>query len=522
MDNKEENENQNTGEEEQTQQQEQQEQDPLAAPFSGGNERYRDRGLQKKNIIPGASALNTVTKGANKANAGIGKLNTKVQGKNPDGAFAKGMNKTSSSINKGTNSLNAFNNRMQNINNAANRIGQVAEDPKAATKDAISETAKQAVKKKIKLVFMALPLPVKIVILVAIGVFFFFLIIICAMSFEDIDTGSGEIGGHTYTVGNTKYWWPIGSSTTTGSGSSMMAGDQPLTSHISSGYGPRSSPGGVGSTNHQGIDIAGGWADGSTYAIASVDGQVFEVLDSCHGSNYRRNKNGSGCSTPRGNNVKVKNLDGNVTVYQHLYSVNVKVGDNVKQGQVLGTIGSSGSVTGNHLHFEVWVNDVPVNPVTYVDRDYPRPQPTISGLPSDATNIQKVCLVLKSNGYPDDAIAGIIGNMQRESGVSIDSYITNWIGCVGVVQWCYGRKTNLQNTYGSAWGNIENQIQYIVNELNGPYAKVKNYLMASHSIEEKTDYFCNHYEIPGTTECAKSLRRDNANNIYSYVQKGCK
>ncbi len=518
MDNKEENKNPNTGEEQNPEQTDQTAQDPLATPFSGGNERYRSRG-PRKNIIPGASALNTVTKGANKVNNGVGKLNTRVQGQNPDGKFAKGMDKTSSSINKGTNSLNAFNNRMQNINNAANRIGQVAEDPKGAAKDMISETAKEAVKKKVKLAFMALPLPVKIAIIGILAGFMLLLVLVCVINFPDEDEIDAGSSGTTYTVGNTKYWWPIGSTSASGSGSSMMAGEQPPTSYISSGYGPRSSPGGVGSTNHQGIDIAGGWADGAMYAIASVDGTVYDVLDSCHGSKYRY---GSGCSTPRGNNVKVKNLDGNVTVYQHLYSVNVKVGDKVKQGQVLGTIGSSGAVTGNHLHYEVWVNNVPVNPVTYVDRDYPRPQPNISGLPSDATNIQKVCLVLKANGYPDDAVAGIIGNMQRESGVSVDPYIKNWIGCVGVVQWCYGRKINLQNTYGSAWGNIENQIQYIVNELNGPYTKVKSYLMASHSIGEKTDYFCNHYEIPGTTECAKTSRRDYANNIYSYVQSGCK
>ena len=164
MDNKEENKNPNTGEEQNPEQTDQGNKDPLSSPFSGGDERYRSRGTNK-NIIPGASALNTVTKGANKLNNGVGKLNTRVQGKNPDGKFAKGMNKTSSSLNKGTNSLNAFNNRMQNINNAANRMGQVAEDPKGAAKDMISETAKEAVKKKVKLAFMALPLPVKIAII---------------------------------------------------------------------------------------------------------------------------------------------------------------------------------------------------------------------------------------------------------------------------------------------------------------------------------------------------------------------
>ena len=532
MDNKEENKNPNTGEEQNPEQTDQENKDPLSSPFSGGDERYRSRGTNK-NIIPGASALNTVTKGANKLNNSVGKLNTRVQGKNPDGKFAKGMNKTSSSLNKGTNSLNAFNNRMQNINNAANRMGQVAEDPKGAAKDMISETAKEAVKKKVKLAFMALPVPVKIAIIGILAGFMLLLVLVCVVNIPDDDEEDFASGDYTYTVDNTSYWWPIGSAETTGSGSVKMATGDPGYSRISSGYGLRTPPGGVGSTNHQGIDIAGGWADGSKYAIASVDGTVYEVGDYCHGSNYRRIKR-SGCGTARGNNVKVKNSDGNITIYQHLYSVNVKVGDKVKQGQVLGTIGSSGSVTGNHLHFEVWVNGVPVNPTSYVNVSSPRPMSTSAKtvsskkvtIPSDATNIQKVCLVLKANGYSNEAVAGIIGNMQAESGIKIDPKAVNQIKCVGIVQWCdipptTYRKTKLMNTYGSSWSNLENQVNFVVQELNN-MPSVKNYLMENHTPEEHADKFCYKYEIPGDSVCRASTRRNNARSVYDYVKNGCK
>ena len=113
---------------------------------------------------------------------------------------------------------------------------------------------------------------------------------------------------------------------------------------------------------------------------------------------------------------------------------------------------------------------------------------------------------MKSNGYPDEAVAGIIGNMQRESGVKIDPAIVNHIKCVGIVQWCATRKTALQSTFGSSWSNIDNQIDYVIKELNS-MPSLKKYLMEKHTPGEHADKFCNVYEIPGVTECAKSFER---------------
>lgn len=523
MDNKEENKNPNTGEEQNPEQTDQGNKDPLSSPFSGGDERYRSRGTNK-NIIPGASALNTVTKGANKLNNGVGKLNTRVQGKNPDGKFAKGMNKTSNSLNKGTNSLNAFNNRMQNINNAANRMGQVAEDPKGAAKDMISETAKEVVKKKVKLAFMALPVPVKIAIIGILAGIMLLLVLVCVINIPDDDEEDFASGDYTYTVDNTSYWWPIGSAETTGSGSVKMATGNPVYSKISSGFGFRKVK--KGSSNHAGIDIAGGgWPKGVINAIAAIDATVIYIYDECHGSRYT---NEQGCP-PRGNYIKTKNADGNESIYQHLDSINVKVGDKIKQGQVIGKVGGSGIGTGVHLHFEVLVNGVPVNPTSYVNVSNPRPMSTSAKtvssqkvtIPSDATNIQKVCLVLKANGFPDEAVAGIIGNMQRESTEKVDPKAVNQIKCVGIVQWCATRKTAIQNTYGSAWSNLDNQLNYMLMEINA-MPNMKKYMMGNHTPGEQADKFCYDFERPEAGECAMSHRRDYANGVYDYVKNGCK
>ena len=71
-------------------------------------------------------------------------------------------------------------------------------------------------------------------------------------------------------------------------------------------------------------------------------------------------------STGYGNRVIVDHGGGYKTLYAHCYSLNVKVGDYVSQGDVIAYVGSTGMSTGNHLHFEIRENDVTVNPYPYV------------------------------------------------------------------------------------------------------------------------------------------------------------
>lgn len=61
----------------------------------------------------------------------------------------------------------------------------------------------------------------------------------------------------------------------------------------------------------------------------------------------------------------VGHSDGTSTLYAHMSSRSVSQGQTVKQGQVVGRVGTTRSSTGNHLHFEIRVNGSRVDPVNY-------------------------------------------------------------------------------------------------------------------------------------------------------------
>lgn len=120
---------------------------------------------------------------------------------------------------------------------------------------------------------------------------------------------------------------------------------------ITSRPGQRSSPGGIGSTNHEGLDIA---VPTGTPVQAAKDGKVVFA------------DNGGGY----GNLVVIQHGDGTFTKYAHQSQLNVQVGQEVKAGEVIGKSGSTGNSTGPHLHFEVrkgdWNNGAVLDPVAYL------------------------------------------------------------------------------------------------------------------------------------------------------------
>ena len=117
--------------------------------------------------------------------------------------------------------------------------------------------------------------------------------------------------------------------------------------YITSTVGGRASPGGIGSTNHQGTDIGRVGYTSSIYAA-----KAGTVIVSQRSSSY-------------GEYVVISHGSGNTTLYAHMSSRKVSVGQYVKQGGVIGITGSTGNSTGPHLHFEVVENGQRVNPLSH-------------------------------------------------------------------------------------------------------------------------------------------------------------
>jgi murein DD-endopeptidase MepM/ murein hydrolase activator NlpD len=121
----------------------------------------------------------------------------------------------------------------------------------------------------------------------------------------------------------------------------------PINGWITSGFGKRASPLTGEPGRHYGVDIANVVG---TPIHATADGLVV----------YAGWENGYGRV------VVIEHGYGFSTRYGHCSSVDVKVGDEVKRGQIISYVGSSGRSTGSHLHYEVRIHGIPVDPEKYL------------------------------------------------------------------------------------------------------------------------------------------------------------
>ena len=145
-------------------------------------------------------------------------------------------------------------------------------------------------------------------------------------------SGSSSSSGSQTTASASGFLWPIASS-----------------HRVTSPFGWRTHPVTGRQHLHGGIDIA---APNGTPILAAKAGVV---VISQYGSSY-------------GNYVVLSHPDGTRTLYAHMSQRSVSAGGTVSQGQTVGLVGSTGSSTGNHLHFETWTGSSSssrVNPMQF-------------------------------------------------------------------------------------------------------------------------------------------------------------
>jgi murein DD-endopeptidase MepM/ murein hydrolase activator NlpD len=117
----------------------------------------------------------------------------------------------------------------------------------------------------------------------------------------------------------------------------------PVEGTITSEFGHRTSPTSGAPDNHTGLDIA---APGGTPIQAAKDGTV----------KFAGEQGGYG------NLVIIDHGDGTETYYAHASALHVQPGQQVKAGDVVASVGTTGNSTGNHLHFEIRQDGQPVDP----------------------------------------------------------------------------------------------------------------------------------------------------------------
>jgi len=364
---------------------------------------------------------------------------------------------------------------------------------------------------------------------------------------------------------NTAWWWPIGSTNETSPG---IYGGNPYTTHITSNYGYRIHPTTHERSFHTGIDIGWSGIDGQP-VIAARDGKVtLHVTDSPTAGNY----------------VVVDHGDGYATRYLHMKenSVVVKVGDQVRQGQKIGSVGMTGRGTGSHLHFDILVNNNYVNPLDYVSVDAPRQvnkYGTIianEGAKNPSEVKKEMCRSLLASGFSENAVAGILANIAGESSMDLDNlegcyeqdvccknipgYPNGYGYCItgniigqygsderytnaidsgaysrenfvsdkagyGLIQWtASSRKAGLYDyakAQNKSIASISVQLGYLLKELES-YPVTYKYITGNYSAYDIANNFCLDFERPADKENTCRKRANNyASSMLTYVQNSC-
>lgn len=188
-------------------------------------------------------------------------------------------------------------------------------------------------------------------------------------------------------------------------------------------------PEGAAGGRHSGQDY--GWGSGDQ-ARAAAPGRVIYV--------YRD----GGYNQGWGNRVIVEHAPGVRTTYNHLANgtVVVNVGDTVTAGQLIGTMGTTGKVTAKHLHFELYINGVRVDPEPYFSRHLPGTEGTAA--PASVGAHQRTVRADVGGGKP------INGRAAASTGSTVTQHLNR--GDVGNFKgWTRGEKVTQNGVTSDVW-----------------------------------------------------------------------
>ena len=301
-----------------------------------------------------------------------------------------------------------------------------------------------------------------------------------------------------YTDSKTLYWWPIGSSYAV---NGIFSG-APEYKEIVHNYGASINDNKV----YDYLAIRG--ECNKTNVISSWNGIVVSVSYSSEYGNYVTIDYGNGVKFTYG--ALNKN------------SIMVKVGDSVRKGQLIGKIDRINNSC--MLYLKTTLNDIGIDPMEYVSVSDTRPAggENIVYVPGSTVK-ESVCSTLVASGFSTNAVAGIMANIERESGFRLQS-LGDAGTSYGLCQWNNSRWERLINHCGNRIDTVDCQLDYLLYELKNYYKDVYAYIMDNNTAYDIGYYFCYHFEKPAkrdTTSCTP--RGDNAQNVYvNYVNNGCR
>lgn len=290
---------------------------------------------------------------------------------------------------------------------------------------------------------------------------------------------------------------------------------------------------GVGSSgdSHGGVDFAWDGGAAGKEAHATTDGVVMQA----------------GWSDTAGYNVNWKDSAGFYHWYMHLTDKPlVEANQNIKGGDLLGYVGNTGASDGAHLHYTIkqkpggYSSDPDsINPLTYFNVVNQK-----VGDFSGGSDAEKIWNYLRSYGFTKESTAGVMGNMQEESGFISNNMQNSYEGTYndetytaaidngsytnfandsvgyGLTQWTYPtRKQNMYNFMkqdpNRSIGDLKGQLEYLMTkELPEGYADMFNQYKTLDDIGKATEMFTRQYEGCADINNAVVRRTRNAQAIY--------